>query len=55
MQALQHKVARVSARKKEANQMKRQANKKLETSNRLLHNKQQGSKEAIASVDEPQE
>jgi hypothetical protein len=55
MQALQHKVARVLARKKQANQLKRQANKKFEKRNRLLHYKQQGGTEAIASEDEPNE
>jgi hypothetical protein len=55
MQALQHKVARVLARKKQANQLKRQANKKLEKRNQLLQNKQPGSKEAIAIEEQPHE
>jgi hypothetical protein len=37
------------------NQLKRQANKKTEKQTRLLLNKQQGSKEAIATEDQPDE
>jgi hypothetical protein len=56
MQVLQHKVAGVLARKKQANQLKRQANKKkIEKQTQLLLNNQQGSKEAIATEDQPDE
>jgi hypothetical protein len=52
LQALQQKVARVSARKKQANHLKRQANKKIEKQTRLLDKKQHKSKAAIESKDE---
>jgi hypothetical protein len=56
LQALQLQVARVVARKKQANQLRiRQANKKIETQTRLLGNKKQRAREAIASPDQPPE
>jgi hypothetical protein len=53
LQALQHKVAVVGARKKKANQLKRQANKKIEKQTRRLLQKTQAAKVAIATPDEP--
>jgi len=55
LQALQHRFARVVARKKQANQLKRQANKKIEKQTRLLGKTQQVAKTAIESPDLPAE
>jgi len=55
MQALQHKVARVVARKKQANHLKRQANKKIEKQTRMVLKTQQRVKTAIESPDQPAE
>ena len=55
LQALQHQVARVQARKKQANKLKRQAHKKIEKQTRQLGKIQQEAHAAIESTDQPAE
>jgi hypothetical protein len=55
LQALQQKVARVLARKKQANKLKRQANKKIEKQTRHLGKTQLLAHAAIESPDQPAE
>ena len=55
LQALQHQVVRVQARKKEANKLKRQANKKIKKQTRQSGQTQQQAHAAIEITDEPAE
>ena len=55
LQALQHQVVRVKARKKEANKLKRQANKKIKKQTRQSGQTQQQAHAAIEITDEPAE